>query len=191
MAEWKAADKPAEKGLRLKIDYVGRIDGEMFEGGSATDQYMIVGESQYMPEFEKALGKSKKGDVCKFDVVFPADYHGKEVAGKTAQFEVNVQGVEEKARAMNKEFYSAAGVDVKTKAEFEKELKVRLESDVDYLVEAVNRRRLLKQLQSDIKLVLPQSVVDAEVKHTIEQEKDMDEKKARQVVISNIERAQL
>ncbi len=191
-ADWKGIDAAAKKGLRLKIDYAGKIDNELFEGGSAKDQYMVIGESQFMPEFEKALGKAKKGDVCAFDVKFPKDYHGAEVAGKTAQFEVTVNAVEEKTLpSMNKEFYKKAGVDAKTKAEFEKELKSRLEADVEYLVDAVNRRRLLNELQKKIKVVQPQSVIDEEVKAMMEKDPKLTEKTAKASAIANMEKVMI
>lgn len=188
--DWKAAEGKSEEGHRISMDYAGKIGDELFEGGSATDQQMVLGEKRFMPEFEAALVGVEKGKEVTFDVNFPEDYHGKNVAGKTAQFAVKVHAVEAKApKALGKELYELAGTQANTKPEFEKEIKERLEADAAYLVEAVNRRRLLKELSSVIKVDLPQGVVEKETKSAIEQEEGMAEKDAKQVVENNLMRA--
>ena len=81
------------------MDFVGKLDDVAFEGGSATDFAMVLGEGRMLPDFEAgAIGKAA-GETGTFDVAFPEDYNAKELAGKTARFEVTVKKVEEPAAA--------------------------------------------------------------------------------------------
>ncbi|UTC24333.1 trigger factor [Candidatus Comchoanobacter bicostacola] len=186
-ADWKVVDAQSQQGSRLKIDFMGKIDGELFEGGSAADQFIELGAKQYLPEFEQALEGVEKGKTVKFDVNFPEDYQGKEVAGKKAVFEVNVHEVQEKeAKALNKEFYKQAGYEAGTKPQFENEVKSRLEADTNYLAEAVNRRRLVEALQKSVKVSLPASVVQKELEHAKTSSPDEKEKVLKAQVESNL-----
>ena len=88
-----AADKAAENGDQLQISYVGTIDGTPFDGGKADNQYVVLGEGRLLPDFEKNLAGTKAGEKKSFELKFPDDYHGKDVAGKTARFDVTVSAV--------------------------------------------------------------------------------------------------
>lgn len=85
--------RPAAVGDRVHIDYVGKIDGEVFQGGEAKDFPLILGEGRTLPDFEGALAGMSAGENKTFDVNFPADYFAKELAGKTASFEATMKSV--------------------------------------------------------------------------------------------------
>ena len=85
---------PAEEGDRLIIDFVGRIDGEEFEGGSATDVPLQLGSGQFIPGFEDQLIGAKAGEERVVKVTFPQDYPKQELAGKEAEFTVTVKQVQ-------------------------------------------------------------------------------------------------
>lgn len=89
------ADKAAEDGDRVTVDFVGRIDDVAFDGGSSENVNFIIGNGQMLPDFEQGLRGGKAGEERAFDVHFPEDYHGKDVAGKTAQFTATVKKVEQ------------------------------------------------------------------------------------------------
>ena len=89
------ADKAAEDGDRVTVDFVGRIDDVAFDGGSGENVNFIIGNGQMLPDFEQGLRGGKAGEERTFDVYFPEDYHGKDVAGKTAQFTATVKKVEQ------------------------------------------------------------------------------------------------
>ena len=89
------ADKAAEDGDRVTVDFVGRIDDVAFDGGSGENVNFIIGNGQMLPDFEQGLRGGKAGEERTFDVHFPEDYHGKDVAGKTAQFIATVKKVEQ------------------------------------------------------------------------------------------------
>ncbi len=91
--QYRSVDRAAQAGDRLHMDYVGRIGGEVFQGGEAKDFPVVLGEGRLLKDFEDALTGMKAGESKTFDLTFPADYFGKDVAGKTATFEVSVKSV--------------------------------------------------------------------------------------------------
>ena len=90
----RALEAPAQDGDRVTIDFEGKIDGEPFAGGKAEDFQFLVGEGQMLKEFEDAVRGMKSGESKTFPLNFPADYHGKDVAGKQADFLVTVKKIE-------------------------------------------------------------------------------------------------
>ncbi len=88
------ADTTAKNGDRVTVDFVGKIDDAVFQGGSAEDFAFVLGEGRMLPEFETAALGLKVGEAREFDLKFPDDYHGKDVAGKTAQFTVTIKQIE-------------------------------------------------------------------------------------------------
>ena len=92
---YKPVDRSAKKGDRVTIDYHGKIEGNDFAGGKAKDVRLILGDGKFLKDFEAALIDMKVAGSKSFDVVFPEDYHGKDVAGKTVTFEVTLNGLEE------------------------------------------------------------------------------------------------
>ena len=95
-ARLNPVDRAAKEGDVVLIDYEGKIDGEPFEGGTAKDYLLELGEGRVLPELEKALEGAKAGDESQPTVPFPDDYPAEEVAGKTAEFDVKVKEVREK-----------------------------------------------------------------------------------------------
>ncbi len=93
-SDWENSEAASAEGDRISIDFEGKIDGEAFEGGKAEDVKVVLGEKQMLPEFEEALFDKKAGDEVTTTVNFPEDYHGQDVAGKTATFTIKVNGVE-------------------------------------------------------------------------------------------------
>lgn len=87
--------RASQSGDRVHVDYLGKIDGEPFEGGEAKDFPLVLGEGRTLPEFEAGLTGMKAGETKTFDVTFPADYFAKELAGKTASFEATMKSVHE------------------------------------------------------------------------------------------------
>jgi trigger factor len=85
--------RAAATGDRAIVDFTGRIDGIEFAGGQAHDFAITLGEGKMLPVFETALTGMSEGDTRKFSLTFPADYHGKEIAGKNAEFSLTVKSV--------------------------------------------------------------------------------------------------
>jgi len=90
----RAQDAAAQDSDRVTVDFEGKIDGEPFAGGQAADFQFILGDGQMLKEFEEATRGMKAGESKTFPLAFPADYHGQDVAGKTADFLVTVKKIE-------------------------------------------------------------------------------------------------
>jgi len=88
-ATWEAVTRASQSGDRVTVDYTGRIDGNEFPGGKGSAMPVVIGEGRVLPEFEAGLTGVKAGEQKTFAVVFPADYFGKDVAGKSASFEIS------------------------------------------------------------------------------------------------------
>lgn len=108
---YQPVDRAAKADDRVHVDYVGRIDGEVFQGGEGKDLPVVLGQGRTLKEFEGALEGMKAGETKQFDVTFPADYFGKDVAGKTATFEATVKSVHEAVLpAVDDAFATSMGV---------------------------------------------------------------------------------
>ena len=147
---WAEVDRASADGDRITIDFVGTVDGEKFDGGSANDMPMVLGAGQMIPGFEEKLTGLKASEETTFKVPFPDDYAAKELAGKEAEFAVTVKKVEEsKLPEVDEDFAKAFGVESgdidqlksEIKANMERELTKRLrtllkESTMDALINA-------------------------------------------------------
>ena len=97
MAQYKTVDeRPAREGDVLVIDFVGRIDGEEFEGGKAEDFTIEIGSGRFIPELEEKLVGLESGQTYDLEATFPEDYHKEDLAGKSAVFTVTVKAIREK-----------------------------------------------------------------------------------------------
>lgn len=92
--QYQTVNRAAMEGDRVKIDYRGMLEGKDFEGGQATDVLLIVGKGKYMKDFEDAIVGMSLDEEKSFEVTFPDDYHGKDVAGKMVTFTVKLKSVE-------------------------------------------------------------------------------------------------
>ena len=93
--EYKSVERAADKGDRVIVDFEGKLDGVAFPGGTAKDYALVVGEGRMLPQFDAAIPGLAKGGTRMFDVDFPADYPGADVAGKKAEFTVTAKEVAE------------------------------------------------------------------------------------------------
>lgn len=165
----RAADQAAVDSDRVTIDFAGKIDGEPFEGGKAEGFQFIVGDGQMLKEFEDAVRGMKTGECKTFPLAFPADYHGKEVAGKTADFLVTVNKIEaahlpEVDEALAKSLGIAEGTVEALRAD----IKKNLEREVKQRVLARNKQAAMDALAAAAELDLPKSIVQAEADRLVE-----------------------
>ncbi|MGI9216891.1 MAG: trigger factor, partial [Hydrogenophaga sp.] len=165
----RAADQAAVDTDRVTIDFAGKIDGEPFEGGKAEGFQFIVGDGQMLKEFEDAVRGMKSGESKTFPLAFPADYHGKEVAGKTADFLVTLNKIEaahlpEVDEALAKSLGIAEGTVEALRAD----IKKNLEREVKQRVLARNKQAAMDALAAAAELDLPKSIVQAEADRLVE-----------------------
>lgn len=156
--------RAAANGDQARIDYRGSIDGTPFDGGTAEDQYVLLGGGQLLPDFEKNLIGMQGGEAKTFDMRFPDDYHGKEVAGKTAQFEVTLKEVREPhIPAVDDAFAKSLGVADGDIGKMRAEIKANLEREVKRRATARVKDQVMKSLLDATTVELPKALVDMEV----------------------------
>lgn len=153
--------KKAAEGDQLIIDFVGRVDGEEFEGGKAEGTPLVIGAGRFIPGFEEQLTGTKAGETKTIQVTFPADYPAAELKGKEAEFDVTVQKVQvESETNIDDDFAKSLGLDSLDKL---KELmKAQLEQETAGLTRTQMKRQLLDKLAADHDFDVPQTMVDAE-----------------------------
>jgi trigger factor len=165
----RALEAAVTDGDRVQVDFEGKIDGEVFQGGQATDFSFIVGEGQMLPEFENAVRGLKAGESKTFPLAFPADYHGREVAGKTADFLVTVKKIEAShLPEVNDELAKSLGVAGATVQALREDIEKNLSREVKSRLMARNKQAALDALVAKAELELPQSIIKAEIDRLVQ-----------------------
>lgn len=153
--------RPAQKDDVVVIDFVGKIGGEAFEGGSATDHHLALGSGNFIPGFEDQLIGKNVGEEVLVGVTFPEEYPNKEYAGKPATFEVTIKDIRAlKPAEVNEEFATSMGQESLEK--LRNAVKEHMAREYQQLTRARIKRQLLDVLADKHKFELPQSLVDAE-----------------------------
>ncbi|MCR9150373.1 MAG: trigger factor [Rhodobacteraceae bacterium] len=151
----------AKDGDQVVIDFVGRVDGEEFEGGAAEDYPLVLGSGSFIPGFEDQLVGAKAGDEVEVEVSFPADYGAQNLAGKDAVFSCTVKAVKEpKPAEIDDALAKQFGAD--DLAALKAQVVERLEAEYTGAARAVMKRALLDRLDEMVKFDLPPSLVEAE-----------------------------
>lgn len=164
----RKADAAVEAGDRVTVDFVGKIDGEEFEGGSASDFAFMVGEGQMLKEFDDAVRGMKSGESKTFPLDFPENYHGKDVAGKQADFMVSVTRVEAShLPEVTDEFARSLGVADATTEGLRADIRKNLENQVRFRVDSRNKAAALQVLTDSAQLQLPKVSVQSEVERMV------------------------
>ncbi len=154
----------AVDGDRVTIDFEGKIDGEPFAGGKAEDFQFLVGEGQMLKEFEDAVRGMKSGESKTFPLAFPEDYHGKDVAGKTADFLVTVKKIEAAhLPEVNEALAKSLGIADASVEGLRADIRKNLEREVKFRLLARNKQAAMDALVAKAELELPQSIVQSEV----------------------------
>ncbi|KMS57971.1 trigger factor [Sphingobium cupriresistens] len=159
--EEHAASHKAKDGDTLKIDFVGKVDGEPFEGGSAEGVNLKIGAGQFIPGFEEQLTGVKKGEEKTIEVTFPEDYGAEHLAGKAATFDITVQAILNGDKPkLDDEFAKSLGLEGLDK--LKELLKGQIEQEHNGLTRTHMKRKLLDQLAAAHDFDVPPSMVEAE-----------------------------
>jgi trigger factor len=167
--EQRAQDAAAQDGDRVTVDFEGKIDGEVFAGGKAEDFQFIVADGQMLKEFEDATRGMKAGESKTFQLAFPAEYHGKDVAGKTADFMVTLKKVEAAhLPEVDEALAKSLGIADATVEGLRADIKKNLEREVKFRLLARNKAAVMDALVSKAELDLPNTSVQSEISRLLE-----------------------
>ncbi len=168
----------AQDGDRVTVDFVGAIDGVEFQGGKATDYPFVLGEGRMLPEFETATLGLKLGEAKTFPLAFPADYHGKDVAGKTAEFTVTLKKLEwAHLPEVDAEFAKSLGIEDGDLGKMRDDIKLNLEREVNGRAKSKTKDSVMDALIKVATLDLPKALVDQDVQRLIESTRaDMEQR---------------
>ncbi len=183
---FESADRPAVEGDLVKFDYQGTVDGAAFEGGKGDDFAAVIGEGRLLKDFEQSLTGLKAGDSKGFDLTFPADYAARELAGKTAHFDVQVKDVQVPGLPpVDAEFARALGVEDGDVEKLKAEVKSNLEREAKRRVQTKLKEQAMELLLQKSTLDLPQSLVAMETERLMKMtEADMQSRGVQTMKLS-------
>jgi len=160
-ATYEPKDGPAEDGDQVKVDFVGKIDGEPFEGGAAEDIAVVIGKNQFIPGFEEGLVGAKAGGERVVEVTFPQEYGAEHLAGKDAQFDVTVKEVgAPQLPEADDEFAKTMGFESMDK--LREAIRDKLSKELEQASRTKVKRQLLDALEEAHDFELPASLVEQE-----------------------------
>lgn len=150
----------AANGDRVTVDFVGKIDGEEFAGGKADNYAFVLGEGRMLPEFEAATVGLKVGEAKTFPLAFPEDYHGKDVAGKTAEFTITLKKLEwAHMPEVDAEFARSLGIEDGSIEKMREDIKTNLEREVTARVKARNKEAVMDALVKATDMEVPKAMI--------------------------------
>ena len=158
---YEPKDDKAADGDKVTIDYLGKLDGEPFEGGADQDAELVIGSNRFIPGFEEQLVGLKAGDEKEISVTFPADYQAAHLAGKEAKFDITVKAVAAPGELeINDELAKTLGLDSADK--LREIVRSQIESQYGQVTRQKLKRQILDQLDETHKFDSPSKLVDAE-----------------------------
>ncbi len=160
---FKSVERAAASGDKVVIDFTGRLDGEVFQGGEAKDFSVVLGEGRMLPDFEAGVVGMTIGETRSFDVAFPADYHAANLAGKTAQFEATLKSVDEAVLPeLDDEFARSMGVLEGGADKLRTEVRTSMEREVKKRIQSRTKEQAMLALLDANPIDVPKALVDEE-----------------------------
>ena len=162
-ATFAEVDRGSQEEDKVTLDFVGKIDDVAFDGGTATDFSFVIGKGQMLPEFETAAKGLKTGEKKTFDLTFPQDYHGKDVAGKTAQFEITIQKVEApQLPELDEAFALSMGIAEGSIDQLREGVRSNLTREVTTRAKSQTKESVMNNLLKVADFEVPKSLIDSE-----------------------------
>lgn len=162
-------DVTAQNGDRVTVDFVGKIDGVEFAGGKAEDFVYVLGEGRMLPEFEQATLGLKEGEAKTFPLTFPEDYHGKEVAGKTADFTITLKKVEwAHMPEVDDAFAKSLGIADGSVEKMRADIRENLEREVKRRTHAMLKDQVMEALLKVSELDVPKALIEQDQERLVE-----------------------
>ena len=163
---WRIVDRPAQEHDRVTISFLGTSEEEYFTDGRVEDFEVVCGSKKMIPGFEDNLAGLKTGDNKTFTLNFPEDYSNTKLAGKIAQFEVDVIKVEEPLLPeINEEFVKAYGIEEGSVESFRDDVKNNMERELELALRVKLKSSVMDALHEKIQISVPNTLIDMEVEH--------------------------
>jgi trigger factor len=170
---FQSVNRAAKKGDRVKIDYHGVIDGNEFAGGKAKDIQLILEDGRFLKDFETSLVGMKVGNSKSFDVVFPENYHGKDVAGKTVTFEVKLNELEEPVLPnVDADFAKLLGVSDGDLGKLREGIQQDLEREVSKRIRIKLKEQVMQSLLDTTQIEAPSALINKEIERLMQNAKN-------------------
>ena len=164
MSQWETTTDASKDGDQVKISFVGKIDGEEFEGGTAEDFTVEIGSKSMIVGFEEGLIGLSAGDNKILELTFPDDYGKSELASKPVNFETQVKEVlSPKLPELDEEFFKSTGIESDNIESFKKEVKTKLEEDLINILNGKIKQSLFDALLEANDFEVPSAMVNSEV----------------------------
>ncbi|UCV27014.1 trigger factor [Ferribacterium limneticum] len=163
------ADRAAAKEDRVVIDFTGKKDGVPFAGGQANDYPFVLGQGMMLPDFENAVEGAKAGETKTFDLTFPADYHAKDLAGQTVQFDITVKQVQAPVLPeLDAEFATSMGIADGDVTKMRAEIEANLKREVKRRIEGKLKDQVMEALLKANPITVPVALVDMEIQRLMQ-----------------------
>ena len=164
LSQWEPVDEESKSGDQVKINFVGKIDGEEFEGGTADDFSVELGSKSMIEGFEDGLIGLKKGDKKVLELEFPSDYGKSELAGKPVNFDTEIKEVlTPKLPELNEDFFKSTGIEAENIEAFKIEIRSKLEEDLVNILNGKIKQSLYDSLLDANDFEVPSAMIDSEV----------------------------
>ena len=179
---WKKVGLKSKKGDQININFIGKLNGELFEGGEGKDVPVVLGEGQMIPEFEKALFGLKANEQKSIKVKFPKEYHSKDLANKKVDFDLTVNSVSEEVLPnLDKEFVKSFGIEDGNLKKLKQDVKQNMEREVKQKITQDIKSQVMEGLLDKNNIQIPNSMKQNEIlnmqKESMRQMGIEDEKK--------------
>ena len=164
MCSWEPSEKESLQGDKVKIDFVGSIEGNKFEGGSSQDFMVEIGSRSMIEGFEEGLLGLKKASKKQLALKFPDDYAKTDLASKNVSFQIEVKEVLKPILPdLSEDFFKKTGFEVKTIDEYREQVKSKLDEDLINLIKNKSKKSILNTLREAHSFEVPQAMVESEV----------------------------
>ena len=160
-------DRAVELNDRVTIDYIGTLDGELFDGGADKGHELEIGSNTFIPGFEEQLIGANIDDEVEVNVTFPEDYHAEEMAGKAVVFKVNVLSIKVKELPELDDDFAIDTTEFDTLDEYRNDLKEKMQLSADESAERANRDRVIEKCVENMEVEIPEVMVDQEVEDMV------------------------
>lgn len=155
---------------QVRIDFTGKLNGVVFEGGESKDFSVVLGAGRMLPDFEKGIIGMKTGEIKSFDMTFPADYHGKDVAGKQVTFTITLHSIEApRLPEVDTEFAKSLGVADGDVSKLKAEIRDNLDREAQRRVKVRNKDNAMDVLLKVGQLEIPKALLEAEAQNLMQQ----------------------